>query len=173
MKDTAFIRKRLQQLREEASPAEPPFAERMLQDVLDPLLIADGSTLEAKQTHSTLDWIARKPSESGVTQVGIEYKHYADLGRPIGVTIVERVFTAALARSLDRSVLFPATVLPPTLFDSPSTRVLSFSFSLWMTSRRGPSTLPPASLRSPKVFERLFVYWRTNSRFKLPATLQH
>lgn len=100
------IRNRLQWLRGEDGVVQPQEAERVMAEVLDPLLFAEGYELSAKRTDEGMNWIAQRPGDSvsGATDIGIEYKHYTR-GIAIDAEAVHNVFRAARGRALDRALL--------------------------------------------------------------------
>lgn len=95
-------------LRHEADGLGPRDAERLLMDILAPLLQADG--YDVTPTPSTrangLDFLAtRRPlAQYQGQKLGIEFKYYRS-GRPVGVEQVRALIGAALLHELDRAIL--------------------------------------------------------------------
>ena len=100
---------RLRDGREELTPMD---AERLLMEVLDPLLAEDG--YEVNRTPSArdggIDFLANRPPTSSYQgqTIGIEFKYYRT-GRPVGVNEVRGLIGAALLHELDRAILLVNT----------------------------------------------------------------
>jgi restriction system protein len=99
-------------LRDERQELTPMDAERLLMEVLDPLLAEDG--YEVHRTPSVrdggIDFLANRPatpSYQGQT-LGIEFKYYQS-GRPVGVSEVRGLIGAAMLHELDRAILLVNT----------------------------------------------------------------
>ncbi|SJZ78708.1 Restriction endonuclease [Trichlorobacter thiogenes] len=102
------IKNLIRRLDASASPSgSPQEAERLMEQILTPLMHEDGYTLQsvAEQRDLGLDFIARKlvGDESSSDEIGIEYKHFRQSA--VGVDVVHRVLGAAASAGLKRAML--------------------------------------------------------------------
>jgi restriction system protein len=123
--DVEEIQKRIQWLRGEDGVVQPPAAERVLAQVIEPLLSVEGYSLSGIQQERGFDWIARRPADetSLATTMAIEYKHY-QRGRPLGRERVEQTLREAFRRGFDRVLViarhgFSRSAREVALQDSP------------------------------------------------------
>jgi HJR/Mrr/RecB family endonuclease len=98
----------IRRLETSATPsASPQDAERIMGEILGPLLTEDGYTIEpvGHQRDIGVDFIARKrsPGESGADEIAIEYKHFRQ--GAVGTEAVHRVLGAAMSAGFSRAML--------------------------------------------------------------------
>lgn len=105
MQDFNYLRSRLQWLRGEDGVVKPPVAERAMDEVLTPLLSADGYSVSNTQGRG-VDWIAERPASSATARVriAIEYKHY-ESGRPLERRAVAALLDKGVGEQFDRMLL--------------------------------------------------------------------
>lgn len=94
----------VQRLEESASPQE---AERLMGEILEPLLAETGYSTQSvgNQRDLGVDFIARKEhhGEQGSEEIAIEYKHFRQ--GTVGVDVVHRVLGAAKSMGLSRAMI--------------------------------------------------------------------
>jgi restriction system protein len=84
---------------------DPQRAERLLLDVIEPLLEADGYDVRPTGGGADrgIDFLAQaKHAAAPHQRIGIQYKH---LNRPTGVSAVQQVISAAILQNLDKMIL--------------------------------------------------------------------
>lgn len=98
------LRERIRRLEKSASPRD---AERLMGEILEPLLAEDGYAIlpVGNQRDLGVDFIARKANSDGqnADEIAIEYKHFRQSA--IGTEAVHRVLGATLSMGLSRAML--------------------------------------------------------------------
>lgn len=96
----------VKRLDDNSSSLKPMEAERLLKDVLEPLLKEDGYVLkeQVRIADHGFDFIAEKESESSLSSesIGIEYKHYKN---PVQANAVNQVLGSSIVAGLGRAML--------------------------------------------------------------------